>query len=207
MLCDFLGALFSLAYIYYFIRLDNKAWYIGILASCINTWTYWEKGIYADMCLEIFYFFSMVYGSYKWQNQSNEPMVLKQLSRTHWLLLSLLFVLGFILIYQILISFTLSTIPIIDTLTTTLSLTAQWLMCHKSIITWILWLIVDLLYTALYVIKSLPFHAFLMLIYTGMAITGYLMWARVAKNNTSKLANDPIENKIKSHDLILSFKD
>lgn len=187
MFLDLAGTLFSLLYIYYFIRMDNKVWYVGILASCFNTCAYWKSGIYADMCLEVFYFLFMIYGWYKWQHDSNDALTVNRLSITHWILLSLSFILGFILIYLTLISFTLSNVPVIDSLTTTLSLVAQWLMCHKSIVTWIFWFIVDALYFILYLTKNLPFHAFLMIIYTGMAITGYLMWAKTNKESRSEI--------------------
>ena len=56
MLYDLFSALTSLLSTYYFIRLDIKAWPIGLLATCFNGWLFWQKGIYADMCLESFYF-------------------------------------------------------------------------------------------------------------------------------------------------------
>ncbi len=189
MFFDLIGALFSLLSTYYFIRLNSKAWGIGIIATCLNAWLYWYKGIYADMSLEIFYFLSMGYGWYKWRvtakKHDNQPVMLNQLSSTQWLLLFVLLCGVFISIYLILLSFTHSSVPVLDALTTSLSLAAQWLMCYKIIITWIFWFITDALYVWMYLNKGLPFHSVLMIIYTGMAITGYIMWARAAKNKQS----------------------
>ncbi|MCL9684428.1 nicotinamide riboside transporter PnuC [Legionella maioricensis] len=183
MFFDLLGALISLISTYYFIRLNSKAWPVGMIATILNSWLYWHKGIYADMLLEFFYFLSMVYGWYKWQKKMPQDSATTQtsfgyLKPLQWLSLGLLFALIFISIRYLLETFTHSTVAFLDATTTSLSLVAQWLMCHKIIMTWILWFITDALYAAMYLSKNLPFHSILMVIYTGMAIAGYLAWAR-----------------------------
>jgi nicotinamide mononucleotide transporter len=186
MLFDLTGALISLLSTYFFIRMNNKAWLVGIAATCLNGWLYWRKGIYADMVLEALYFLSMSYGWYQW----NKPVMndthdfngsLNYLSPIQWGFLFLLLGIVFILIQYLLQAFTHSTVATLDAATTSLSLVAQWLMCHKIIVTWILWFITDAIYAFMYFHKNLPFHSLLMLIYTGMAITGYLLWARKVK--------------------------
>ena len=183
MFFDLLGALVSLISTYYFIRLNSKAWPIGMIATVLNGWLYWHKGIYADMLLEFFYFLSMVYGWHKWQNKKPQDVTAVQTSLGYlkplqWISLGLLLALVFISIRYLLETFTHSTVALLDAATTSLSLVAQWLMCHKIIVTWILWFITDALYAAMYLNKNLPFHSILMIIYTGMAIAGYLVWAR-----------------------------
>ncbi|BCA95908.1 nicotinamide mononucleotide transporter [Legionella antarctica] len=183
MFFDLFGASVSLISTYYFIRLNSKAWPVGMIATVINSWLYWHKGIYADMLLEFFYFLSMVYGWYKWQKKlprciTSAQSSLGYLRPLQWILLCVLFVMLYISIYFLLATFTHSTVALLDAATTSLSLVAQWLMCHKIIITWILWFITDALYAVMYLSKSLPFHSILMIIYTFMAIAGYLVWER-----------------------------
>ncbi|KTD31856.1 Nicotinamide riboside transporter PnuC [Legionella moravica] len=193
MLFDLVGALTSLLSTYFFIRLNNKAWPIGILATILNGWLYWHKGIYADMMLEMGYFLSMCYGWSIWYKQSlikdnSTQKPLGTLTMTQWLWLMLTLVAVFLFIFYILHNLTHSTVAILDAATTSLSLVAQWLMCHKIIATWVLWFITDALFAVMYLNKNLPFHCVLMLIYTGMAIAGYLVWARKSKvfsNNDS----------------------
>lgn len=62
MLLDILGAIISLLSTYYFIRLDSKAWLTSLFATCLNAFLYWQKGIYADMILESFYFLALAMG-------------------------------------------------------------------------------------------------------------------------------------------------
>jgi nicotinamide mononucleotide transporter len=154
----------------------------------LNGWLYWKKGIYADMMLEMFYFLTMAYGWHHWSNSakntSSETPLLKQLSAPQWLLLLFLFCFVFMIIYTLLSLFTHSSVAFLDATTTSLSLIAQWLMCHKIIITWILWFITDALYALMYLTKGLPFHCGLMILYTGMAVSGYILWARKSNNLT-----------------------
>lgn len=185
MFFDITGALLSLLSTYYFIRLNNKAWMIGIIATGVNGWLYWQKGIYADMVLEFFYFLSMIYGLYRWREvKDNRLITLQTLTKNQWSWLCLVLCLIFVSIYCLLSTLTHSSVAIMDAATTSLSLMAQWLMCHKIIATWVLWFITDVIYAIMYLNKGLPVHSALMLIYTGMAVTGYFLWAR---NNSKHL--------------------
>ncbi|WP_298625839.1 nicotinamide riboside transporter PnuC [uncultured Legionella sp.] len=186
MLLDLTGSLASLLSTYYFIRLNNKAWPIGMIATVLNGWLYWQKGIYADTALEFIYFLSMCYGWFRWYRQdtvhnSSIPPPIGQLNKQQWIVLGFSLITMFLFIAYLLRTFTHSTVPFLDAATTSMSLVAQWLMCHKIIATWFLWFITDALYAILYFSKTLPFHSILMLIYTGLAITGYMVWAKKSK--------------------------
>lgn len=184
---DLLGALASLVSTYFFIRQDRKAWAVSLLAIGINGFLYWEKGIYADTCLEAFYFFTTCYGWYRWSLHKFEPRSIpKYLTSYQWLYLLLATAVIYGLVFHLLHAFSNSNVAVLDALTTSLSLCAQWLMCHKIMATWILWFFTDVLYAVMYGYKNLPFHTLLMLIYTGMAITGYVLWAKQRYTEPSK---------------------
>jgi len=170
--------------------MDSKAWLVGIIATLLNGWLYYQKGIYGDMILESLYFLSMGYGWYKWRkketlNINNAGFVSGSLRPLQWVSLGLIFCFIFTGIHYLLQTFTHSTVALLDAATTSLSLMAQWLMCHKIIVTWILWFITDALYAAMYLHKNLPFHSILMMVYTVMAIVGYLTWIRRYKKSVS----------------------
>lgn len=189
MLYDLFGALVSLMSTYYFIRLDVKAWPVGLLATCVNGWLYWHKGIYADMFLEVFYFLSICYGWYRWSLPQDENVVnVIRLRSKQWVYLGVVLISTYALIYTLLTSLSHSTVATLDALTTSLSLVAQWLMCHKVMATWILWFITDALYALMYLYKDLPFHTLLMFIYTGLAILGYMRWYKKSQPSSLSLS-------------------
>ncbi|WP_412754112.1 nicotinamide riboside transporter PnuC [Legionella londiniensis] len=187
MIYDFLGALASFISTYYFIRQDKRAWLIGFIATSLNGWLYWQNGIYADMCLESFYALTTGYGWYQWsKNKSHQQKhyLITKPSPKQALIVLLAVGIIFLLIYYILCFFH-STIAALDALTSSLSLVAQWLMCHKIITTWILWFVTDALYALIYIQKNLPAHVILMLLYMFLAISGYKIWLKSTSKENS----------------------
>ena len=81
-------------------------------------------------------------------------------------------------IYWILITFTDSSVPVCDSFTTALSMVALWALAQKYAEQWLLWLVVDLVCTVLYVYKQIPFTACLYAFYTVMAVLGYCTWLK-----------------------------
>jgi nicotinamide mononucleotide transporter len=88
----------------------------------------------------------------------------------------------FVVISQILLHYTNSQIPYWDAFTTATSITATWMLAKKYIEHWLIWIVVDLVSSALYVYKNLYFTVFLYLVYTAMAIVGYLQWKKKIVN-------------------------
>lgn len=185
MLLDVLGAFASLLSTYYFIRLNNKAWLFSLIATLINSYLYWQKGIYADTLLEIFYLLTIVYGWLAWHKV--QPMQTKEISYLTFKQ-SLILITGttglFIGLNYFLSHYTSSSVASLDALTTALSLIAQYLMCHKIRATWIVWFFTDAIYAYLYHIKKLPVHSLLMCFYIGLAIIGYRSWSLHPKKST-----------------------
>lgn len=184
MLFDLLGALLSLLSTYYFIRLDQKAWVFGFFATCINALLYWQKGIYADMLLEVFYCISTCFGWFLWRKsttQKNSSII--KLSFVQQCIVIVLIISLYFIIVNLLTALTHSDIAELDALTTALSMVAQGLMCFRVISTWGLWFITDAIYAYLYLHKQLPFHSILMLVYTTMAVVGYFSWLKFARRD------------------------
>jgi nicotinamide mononucleotide transporter len=191
MLIDALGAFFDLLSTWYFIRLNSKAWPTGLIATAINGYLYWRQGIYADMVLSYLYCVNFSYGWYYWNKPKthSQRKPLYKLSSFQWGGLVLLSTSLFLCTYLLLQKWTPSNVPLLDSATTSLSIIAQWLMYHKIIFTWILWVITDVLYIFMYLVKEMPYYALLMVIYTVMAIVGYYLWQK----NDNKAC--PLQNR------------
>lgn len=175
---DFLGAASGLIATCLFIRVHWLAWPIGLIAICIDLVLFYQKGIYGDMCLQMFYLSITFYGWYLWRPSivSSTTSAIKTLNSRQMFCLGILSTIMILLIAQILKQFTDSNVPYLDSTTTSLSLVAQYLMCKKIIQTWVLWFIIDALYIGLYAYKGLPFHSGLLLLYLFLAVLGYRQW-------------------------------
>ena len=77
-----------------------------------------------------------------------------------------------------LVRFTDSTVPFWDSFTTALSIVAMWLLSRKYMEQWLVWLVVDITTVALYIYKGIPLTAGLYVVYSALAVVGYLKWRR-----------------------------
>lgn len=68
--------------------------------------------------------------------------------------------------------------PVLDALTTVLSLIAQWLLNRKRIDNWWAWIAADVLYVGLYVRRGLHLTALLYAVFILLCVWGLRRWRR-----------------------------
>ena len=98
----------------------------------------------------------------------------------HYLLpLILVFIGALLTIAWILIRFTDSSVPWLDSFTTAMSIIGMWMLARKHLEQWLVWIAVDAVSTGLYIYKGLDFTAGLYGLYTIIAIFGYFKWKKL----------------------------
>jgi nicotinamide mononucleotide transporter len=153
-------------------------WPIGIVSCIIYGILFYNAGIYADAVLQVFFIVSGVYGWYLWakgKNKSNGLPITSIPVKTLLILTGLAIPCVFGMAF-ILHRYTSSTIPYFDAVTTVLSLIATFMAAKKHIENWLVWILADLIYVAEYFIKDLYPTAVLYIIFTGLALYGYVEW-------------------------------
>ena len=81
--------------------------------------------------------------------------------------------------YYVLITFTDSTVPLLDAFTNALCFVGLWALARKYIEQWFFWIIVDIICCYLYVVKGIPFKAALYGLYVIIAVAGYWKWKKM----------------------------
>ena len=84
-------------------------------------------------------------------------------------------------IYYILILFTNSTVPVLDSFGNALSIIGLWALARKYVEQWLIWIVADIELSALYVYKDIPFTAMLYALYVVIAVAGYRKWIQIMK--------------------------
>jgi nicotinamide mononucleotide transporter len=84
-------------------------------------------------------------------------------------------------IYFVLVEFTDSRVPVLDSMSTSLCIVAMWMLSRKLVEQWLVWLVVDMISVGLYLYKGIPITSGLYMLYCILAIAGYLRWRRQAR--------------------------
>lgn len=176
------GAVLGLVYISLSVRQKILTWPFGIATSVLYAFVFYSSRFYAGMGLQIYYVAISVYGWYYWLKgkrllDSKELPVSKITTGTMgWSVL--LFFVSFISMYFFLSLKTDSPVPLMDALTTSLSIVATWMLARKILENWLVWIIADLLSVGLYMFQNLWPTAILFGVYEILAIYGYYQWKR-----------------------------
>ncbi|WP_163717933.1 nicotinamide riboside transporter PnuC [Mangrovibacterium lignilyticum] len=178
------GTVLGLIYIFLSIKQNIYTWPVGLLASALYVYVFFVAKFYADMALQVYYVLVSLYGWYFWLKgnaASDSQLHVSSTPRKIWLWLIFASVVFFMLIEFVLKNYTDSPVPVGDALTTSLSLVATWMLARKYLEHWLIWIFVDFFSAALYAIKGLWPTVVLFLVYTAMALVGYMKWRNELK--------------------------
>ncbi|MDE6222938.1 MAG: nicotinamide riboside transporter PnuC [Muribaculaceae bacterium] len=180
---EIFGFIIGLLYLYWEYKADAKMWIASIVMPCISMWIYFQKGIYADFAINIYYILIAFYGYWNWTKRRGPENNTLKVSRIPLRVLGLCLgavCLLWVAIAQILIHFTDSTIPWIDAFTTAMSIVGLWMGARKYCEQWLVWFIVDIVTVPMQLYKGLIFYPLLYTAYTIIALFGYRKWLRLA---------------------------
>ena len=178
------GAIVSMIYLWFSIR--QLIWLrpFGLLSAIFYIAVYLTSGFYADMGLQVYYVAISIYGWYHWsrgkRSNSSEGRPLL-VTRTPVCLMFVLFGLFLVfwgILWLILDRLTNSTIPFWDAMTTAGALVATWMLARKLLEHWLVWIVVDVVSLMLYIWKELYATTILFIVYTILAVSGYIQWKK-----------------------------
>ena len=182
---DILTTILGLIYILLEYRAHIALWVVGIVMPALDIYLYWSHGLYGDAGMACYYTLAACYGLYIWKfkktRKKKESLPIIFMPRDQYLPSLLFFLISWGLIYYILITWTNSTVPFLDSFTNAMSFVGLWALARKYVEQWIFWIIVDVVCTFLYIQKGIPFKALLYGLYVVIAVAGYQKWKRVAK--------------------------
>ena len=179
---EILGAILGIAYIFFSIRQNILTWPVGLLTSMLYVWVFLVSKLYAEMVLQFYYVVISFYGWYKWlygnRNSSETTLKVSRLTIRLGFILSLITAFIFVLIWIVLKKYTDSIVPVADALATALSIIATWMLARKILEHWLIWIFVDIFSIWLFWYKELYPTVFLFVVYTVMAVVGFIDWKK-----------------------------
>ena len=166
----------------------NHIWVFptGLISTSIFVYLLWKWVLLGDMMINAYYFVMSVYGWYVWTRKTNDQATpISQTNAKEKRTSVIIFIITLVFVYVVYQSagkWTTWT-AYVDTFTTAIFFVGMWLMARRKIENWIFWIVGDIISVPLYFYKGLTFTSLQYLIFTIIAIYGFLAWKHVLTNS------------------------
>lgn len=197
---ELIAAVFGLLSVYFSIKKNIWVYPTGIVSTALYVYILFKFGLLGDMMINFYYTVMSIYGWVLWA-KSSEDHVHVEVSparKKEWIFAGILFVLSLILVtavyyYKPFIDNKFSMLNVtlgldhldwanwLDVLTTAIFLVGMWFMAKRKIENWIFWIIGDLICIPMMVYKGLGITSVQYLVFTVMAVVGYMEWSKNSK--------------------------
>ncbi len=178
---ELIGLIIGLLYLLLEYKANIWLWPVGVIMPIVYIIIFYQNKFYADMTFNVYYLFASIYGWYIWAKslEKTDQGFISHLPKKYIVGLSAIFVAIFAAIAFLLINFTDSEVPYGDSFTTTLSILAMWMLAHKYIEQWLLWIVVNAVTAVLYHNKELNITVILFIVNFFVSILGYVKWKKM----------------------------
>ena len=177
---EWTAAIITAVSVYLQARENIWNWPTAIVSVVMYTIVYVKSGLYSDAGLQTYFLVTSIYGWVHWLRGGEGHTVL-HVTRASARVWAWCVVLGMIFWYadaSITSRIKGVAFPWIDAGTTTVSLIAQWMITRKLLENWILWIVVNVVYVPVLVLKGLYPTALLYFVMLLIAIKGFVDWRR-----------------------------
>ncbi len=179
-LLDSIALIFGVFGVLLTIKQSIWCWLCGLTSVLASFFEFYNQRLYGDMLLQVFYFFSGIYGWYVWKKNKNTTFTIQKIKI---LIIPLLLVITMLLatVLFFILNYFKGDKVILDSILTALSLTSTYMMTKKWIENWIAWVAIDFSYIVLYASKNMWAFVALYFFYTLIAAYGYFEWKKILK--------------------------
>ena len=197
---EFTATFFGVLSVYFSIKKNIWVYPTGIISTGLYVYILFKFGLLGDMLINFYYTVMSIYGWFLWAKhaEDNIHVSVSRTTRKEWIVCIVLFVVSLLLVtavyyYKPLLDTQLSAEKVIlgldhldwanwlDVLTTAVFLVGMWLMAKRRVENWIFWIVGDLICIPMMLYKGLGITSVQYLVFTGMAILGYIEWKKSLK--------------------------
>jgi nicotinamide mononucleotide transporter len=173
---------FGIASVVYAKKENILVYPTGLVATIITVYLFYIDALFGDMMMNFYYSIMSIYGWWNWARVKQNKKVVR-ISRTNarekqvgvlFFLLTMMVTYG---VYRLL-GTELNYTNYIDILTSGIFFTAMWYMANKKLENWTLWILADIITVPLYAYRGWGLLSLQYLIFTVLAIQGYLAWKK-----------------------------
>jgi nicotinamide mononucleotide transporter len=182
-----LAFVFGIASVWYAKQENILVYPTGIICTMITVYLLYINRYLGDMMMNLYYSIMSIYGWWNWSRKKGNTYLvpISKTNRDERLTGLLLFILTIFVTYGVyrLFNYELRLPNYIDVVTSGIFFTAMWYMANKKLENWTLWIIGDLITIPLYAYRGLGMLSLQYLIFTVLAIYGYIEWKKSLNSN------------------------
>ena len=186
-LLEAIALVFGIASVVYAQRENILVYPTGLVATLITMYIFFQDRLLGDMMINLYYSMMSIYGWWNWARRKEGEIVvhISRTNRKEKLIGMLLFLAAAGVNYGVYRLFGTEIGPTnyVDILTSGIFFTAMWYMAIKKLENWTLWILADLITVPLYAYRGWGMLSFQYLIFTILAIQGYLAWKKLLDKN------------------------
>ena len=182
---EIVTTILGLIYIWLEYRANIWLWVVGIIMPAMQVYLYWSHGLYAFAALTCYYTVAACYGLAVWKyrktRNTHQPLPIVFMPRRLYLPVVAVILVVWAVTCFILIRFTDSPTPTLESLTNAFSIVGLWALSRKFLEQWYFWIVANTISCVVYAQTDMPYYIFLYGLYNIIAIAGYFRWKREAK--------------------------
>ncbi|HEY4627953.1 MAG TPA: nicotinamide riboside transporter PnuC [Flavobacterium sp.] len=187
---EIVAVIFGLLSVWYAKKDNILVFPTGLVSTFIYVYLLWKWTLWGDMMINGYYFVMSIYGWYHWTRKKDDtvefPISKISSSEKRIAIILFIFTVAFVVsVYNYFGKFT-TWYAYVDTFITGIFFVGMWLMAKRKVENWIFWIIGDVISIPLYFSKGFTFTSFQYVVFTIVAVYGYLEWKKTL-NNSSKL--------------------
>ncbi|THV61558.1 nicotinamide riboside transporter PnuC [Flagellimonas alvinocaridis] len=174
---------FGIASVIYAKREDIMVYPTGLVATAITTYIFFVDRLLGDMMMNFYFSIMSIYGWWNWARRKQNREFIVRISRTNtrekWIGIAL-FSVTLLVTFGVYKAFgaEIKTTNYVDIVTSGIFFTAMWYMANKKLESWTLWVLGDLITVPLYAYRGWGMFSLQYLIFTVLAIQGYVAWKK-----------------------------
>ena len=188
---EIIAVLLGIASVWYAKKDDILVFPTGMISTLIYVYLLWKWTLWGDMIINGYYFIMSIYGWYHWTRKIGDiiefPISVISTNEKRISLFIFIFTVAFVVaVYHYFNKFN-TWYAYVDTFVTGIFFVAMWLMAKRKIENWVFWIIGDLVSIPLYFAKGLTFTSFQYIVFTIVAVYGYLEWKKTLNSSQPAL--------------------
>lgn len=194
---EVVATFFGILSVYFSIKKNIWVYPTGIISTILYVYILFNFGLLGDMMINFYYTVMSIYGWILWSKNSDDHIHISvsKTTKRDWSIVTVLFIISLLLVtivyyFKPLIDnqFSMENVDLglyhldwanwLDIFTTAIFLVGMYLMAKRKVENWLFWIIGDLIIIPMMVYKGLGITSIQFLLFTIMAVFGYLEWKK-----------------------------